>query len=250
MNLYGRPLPASRQLHPRGTKLFDYVQSFGKRFIVDNNIPWERYARDHRNRDIAFILGTTVLNERPQLLSLYEDLANGNRKVFRNVFHFGAEELEMTERGHILRGHLVLDNLYNTFQSLTDRDKLQTIGNFCSPQGLQKPKEESDSERARLDALIMEGANALSERIHREVPKSFRDYRKCIELARWCLALLLVKDPEARRRFLKQGSVNSFCDAALVKDALFWNAGILSGDAGARKMARFCKLTAVRELSV
>ena len=69
-----------------------------------------------------------------------------------------------------------------------------------------------------------------------------------MEVARWCLALLLIKDRDARHRFEKQGSVNSFCDAALVKDALFWNAGILSGDGGVRRMARFCKLTALREL--
>ena len=60
--------------------------------------------------------------------------------------------------------------------------------------------------------------------------------------------MLLIKDRNARTRFERQGSVNSFCDAALVKDALFWNAGILSGDRGVSRIAGFCKLAALTEL--
>jgi hypothetical protein len=249
MNLYGRPLPASTKLHHRGIKLWDEIQSFNERFVVDNHQPWERYARLRANERIAFILGTTVLNERSQLLSVFED-SKGQRKVFHNVFLFGAENLEVNGNGYIFRGRLVLDRLDDAMLSLKDREKLRTLGDFCSPQSFSNPKEEPDPEILRLNALITEGADALLKRIQDDVPHCFRDYRKSVTVARACLALLLTKNPDARRRYENQGSVNSFSDAGLIKDALFFHAGILSNDNGVRKMAGYCRVKALGALPI
>jgi hypothetical protein len=102
MNLYGVPLDGPNSLHPNGIKLWDELQSFKYRLVVDNNSPWEKHAKDDAYSDIAFIVATTVLNERDQLLTLYED-CHGHRKEFYNVFFFGAEIDEVAAQGRAER---------------------------------------------------------------------------------------------------------------------------------------------------
>jgi hypothetical protein len=259
LNLYGNPLPAARG-HPHGQNLWHEIQALRERFIVDNHIPWEKYAKDLRHSEFGFILGTTVLNESPVLLHLIEN-PGGLRKVYPNVFHFGAD-LEVDATGRVLRGHLLIDRLDEDLMSLLDRDKLATLGNFSSALGIKKPFDECGPELFRLvnpvrQQLLLRlrkqcglGASAgLLHQIQSKGARCFKDYRQCIEVARLCFALLLIEDREARRRFNSKGSVNGFGDAALIKDALFFNAKILSNDFGVRRMARYCGITTVRELT-
>jgi hypothetical protein len=262
MNLYAQPYPESKLMHPRGTSLWAEIQEFAHRFVVDNHVPWEQYARQRQHSRIAFIVGTTVLNECPKLLHVFEG-AHGHRKAYRNVFHFNAEISEVTEPGHIVTGTLYLDRLDDALLSLYDREKLTSIGDFDSVSGFRKPKEEPSTELERLRRIIRAellqrlGVRAgcplpmgLPQLIQTSARKSFKDYRISCSVARMCLALLLIQERKARGRFESMGSANAFSDAGLLKDALFFKASILSQDQGVRQMASFCGVTVRRDLHV
>ena len=252
MNLYGVPLDGSKYAHPNGVKLWDELQSFKFRLVVDNHTPWEKFAKDEAYADVAFILATTALNEKNKLLALCED-GQGHRKAFQNVFLFGAEIDEVTEQGHIVKGRLSLERLDRDIISLKDKGKLDTIGtlkNEFNPLGFKRPKEESDKELERLKALRQLGQDVLHKEIEAKAQKCFKNYRFSTEVARMSLALLLEKESAARHTFNRNGSANSFSDAGLVKDALFLKAWIWSEDKGARKMATYCNVRPLHETEI
>ena len=247
MNLYGVPLDESKILSPNGTKLWNEFQGFKYRFVVDNHSPWEKFAKDETYAGVAFVLATTAKNERDRLLTLFED-DHGHRKEFSNVFFFGAQIDEVTEQGYMVKGKVMLERLDRDAISLKDKGKLDTIGSMLSPLGFRRPKEEPDKELERLQALRQRGQDVLQKDIEDKAPKCFKNYRLSAEVARMSLALLLEKEPAARHTFDKKGSVNSFSDAGLVKDALFLKAWIWSEDWGARKMASYCNVRAFRKI--
>ena len=161
MNLYGVPRDESKILSPKGTKLWDELQSFKYRLVVDNHSPWEKFAKDEAYAGVAFILATTALNENNKFLALCED-RQGHRKAFQNVFLFGAEIDEVTEQGHMVKGKLSLERLDRDTISLKDKDKLRTIGTIKSefnPLGFKRPEEEPDKELERLKASLMSPAS-------------------------------------------------------------------------------------------
>jgi hypothetical protein len=252
MNLYGVPLDGSKILSPSGTKLWDELQSFKYRFVVDNHSPWEKFAKDETYADVAFVLATTALNEKNKLFALCED-AQGHRKAFQNVFLFGAEIDEVTEQGYMVKGRLSLERLDRDTISLKDKAKLDTIGTLESefnPLGFKRPKEESDKELERLKVLRQLGQDVLQKEIEAKAQKCFKDYRLSTEVARMSLALLLEKEPAARHTFDRNRSANSFSDAGLLKDALFLRAWIWSEDGGVRKMATYCNVRPMREKEI
>jgi hypothetical protein len=186
---------------------------------------------------------------------VFED-AQGHRKAYRNVFLFNAEISEVTERGYIVKGTLNLDRLDDALFSLYDRKKLTSIGDFDSLYGFRRPKEEPIIELERLKRIIRAeflqrlGVRAgcplgmgLPQLIKTSALESFQDYRTSCNVARMCLALLLIQDRKVRSRFDSMGSTNAFSDAGLLKDALFFRADILSQDQGVRRMASFCGVT-------
>ncbi|MBP9902406.1 MAG: hypothetical protein KBH45_13160 [Verrucomicrobia bacterium] len=248
MNLYGVPQDWSEKLHPNGKKLWDEFQRFKYRLIVDNHSPWERFAKDEAYSDVAFVLGTTVMNERDKLLTLFEN-HHGHRKDFPNVFFFLAEIDDITEQGYLLKGTVSLERLDRGAVSVADKTKLASVGSILSPIGFSRPKEEPDEELERLTALRQHGQVALRREIEAKTPKCFRNYRLSTEVARMSLALLLEKEPAAQRTFDRKGSANSFSDAGLIRDALFLKTWVWSEDGGARKMASFCNVRAVREIT-
>jgi hypothetical protein len=243
LNLYGRPLPGSVDLHPRGHDLWDRLHAFRTKFIVDNNIPWEKWSLLSSHSDIEFILGTTTLNERAQLLTLFQS-ANRPVKRFKNVFTLEGRMFEVAPDGSIMKGQLDLALLDNAALSLHSRRKLATIGDFNHPLGIKNPKAEVHEEEERLEGLVQMGGIALKGKVEQMRTSCFADYRRSIEVARLCLACLLATEPKARNTFKKKGAANSFRDAGVIKDALFLKAGILSGDKLVQKMARMCGISA------
>jgi hypothetical protein len=246
MNLYGVPLDGSKILSPNGTKLWDELQSFKYRFVVDNHSPWEKFAKDETYAGVAFVLATTAKNERDRLLTLFED-DHGHRKEFSNVFFFGAKIDKITEKGY-MQGNVMLERLDRDAISLKDKGKLDTIGNMLSPLGFRRPMDEPDEELERLKVLRQRGQDALQKEIEDKAQKCFKNYRLCTEVARMSLALLLEKEPAARHTFDRKGSANSFSDAGLVEDALFLKARIWSEDWGVREMATYCNVGSFRKI--
>ena len=165
------------------------------------------------------------------------------------MFFFGAEIGEVTEHGYMVKGKVSLERLDRDAISLADKGKLDTMGNMLSPIGFRRPKDEPDKELQRLEALRQRGQDALQKEIKDKAQKCFKNYRLSTEVARMSLALLLEKEPDARRTFDRKGSANSYSDAGLIKDALFLNAWVWSEDRGARQMAFYCGVRAFTELS-
>jgi hypothetical protein len=239
LNLYGVPLANLDSLHPNGRDLWEQLQSHKYRLIVDNQVPWEKKAKDKTFADVAFILGTTSLNERDQLATLHED-RRGHRKLFENVFLFEADISEVTEQGYILKGHLSLSRLDDDAISTTDKTK--------DTPASERAKEEPENELERLAVVRQRGPDTLANEIKIKLPHCYKNYRLCIEVSRMCLAMLLEREPSARHTLCRKGSVNSYSDAGLIKDALFLNAWVWSEDSLARKMATYCGVRALPEL--
>ena len=68
--------------------LFDVIQRFTRRFVVDNNVGWFELSATSQNADVAFILGTTADKEAWRLRALLEN-PDGSPKARTNVFMFG-----------------------------------------------------------------------------------------------------------------------------------------------------------------
>src|SRR5437899_5404090 len=74
-------------VHPTRKNLWKELKAFGEKFVVDNHIPWEEFACSKGCSHIAFILGTSVLNELARPIRVFED-HSGIPKAHRNVFLF------------------------------------------------------------------------------------------------------------------------------------------------------------------
>lgn len=256
INLYARPLPNP---HPRGKNLWNEIGKFEERYVVDNHIPWTQYADRKDFAKTAFILGTTALNEKAQLISIYER-PGGTLRSHRNVFLFHGRDFKWHEDGRMLNGLLVIDRLDDTISSLDDRNKVLVFGDHRI---LKNPRDESPREtqrltefmRAELLNLLVKRADLqpttppLLEQIQEGLGQCFGNYRRSIDVARLCYAQLLTRSSRAVQNFLKKGSVNGFLDAGLIKDALFFNALILTQDAGVREMANYCGIKTFKELT-
>ena len=68
--------------------LFEVIQRFARRFVVDNHVDWFELSAAPNNANAAFILGTTADKEASPLRLLLEGKA-GTPKVRQNVFLFG-----------------------------------------------------------------------------------------------------------------------------------------------------------------
>lgn len=234
----------------RRRNLWRVIHEYEEKFIVDNHVPWERCARS--NRDVAIILGTAILNETAQTSKIFLR-CDGRAKSQRNVFVFKPWYLDYAPDARIVSGRLLIDRLDDLLIHQYRKEKLIVLGDNRL---LRNPTEEVASELGVLQSLIREHALALLAerygiphggssmltltRIRSESAKCCGDYRRSIEVARMCFALLLIEDKTARRNFEARGSQNGFLDASLIKDALFFKASILSDDRGVKRLAGYC----------
>lgn len=148
LNLYARPQPCP--LHPKSKNLWEEIQKFSEKFIVDNHVPWSQYARRKECANTAFVLGTSALNENTKLMSIFEE-PGGKRRAHRNVFLFGPRDLEYDQRGCLLNGKLVIDRLDETAISVFDRGKLSTFGDHRI---LKKARDEAPRDTEKILHLL------------------------------------------------------------------------------------------------
>lgn len=256
LNLYAQPLPAP--LHPKSKNLWKEIQKFTERYIVDNHIPWDQYAPRKDCANTAFILGTSALNEKSQLISIYEQ-PGGKRRSHHNVFLFHAGEMESDRRGRLLKGELVVDRLDENAISVLDRKKVLTFGDN---QILKNARDEDPEEIERVrrtirTELVLQLTQrggltptvaSLRSQIQQSVGACRGDYRRSIEVARLCYARLLSSNANAIKNYRNKGSLNGFLDAGIIKDALFFEAKILTRDDGVKSMAKYCGIETVKEL--
>ncbi len=238
--------------------LFDAIQSFERRVVVDNHIDWFGLSGLPENSNTAFILGTTTDRESSPLNLLLEDLS-GKPKVRKNVFMFG---MKSPTHEDILAGHrtplLVISQFDEYATTILDMDGIRK---FDQPGGEKSKWDSSRSindekqkildlleiknvgETARLkDIKPLDGKLRLS--IEQQRSKCFKRFWESNDVARLAYCrLLLGKDREsrkARKEFEAEHYPNVFGDLHLMQNALFFNAGCASDDKAVRKMAAFC----------
>jgi hypothetical protein len=226
-------------MHQNGAILWDEIQSYKHRWIVDNHTPFGKLASNPEFSDTAFILGTTVLNEHANPILLFETLS-GKRKAFVNVFHFSVPRID----GEYW---LAIDRVDRAYLSIHNRERIIADANFKNPR--DESIRQLNAIRSVMRMCIMwmlykragfRVGSSLLQAIRGLVPQCFKNYLWSGKIATLCFARLLIDSHQARNRFESKGSMNGFMDTGLIKDALFFNAGILSGDRAVGRMARYC----------
>jgi hypothetical protein len=226
-------------MHQNGAGLWEEIQNYKQRWIVDNHTPVEKLAHSPEFSDAAFIRGTTVLNEQAQPILLFEKVS-GERKTFLNVFHFSVPWLHG-------QYWLAIDRLDRAYLSIHNRKKVIADSEFKNPR--DEGAEQLNALRLIMWRCVLWMAyrraglllgSSIVEAIRGLVPRCLKNYRLSANVATLCFARLLVDSENARNNFEKNGSMNGFMDAGLIKDALFFNAGILSRDREVGRMARYC----------
>ena len=240
--------------------LFDAIQSFERRVVVDNHIDWFGLSGKPENSKTAFILGTTADRESSPLRLLLEDLS-GKPKVRKNVFMFG---MKSPAHEDILAGRLapllVISRLDEYATAILDMDGLRK---FDQPGG-EKSKWDSsrsinDEKQKVLDLLGIKNVGEIAQlaetqmldeklrvSIEQQKGKCFKRFWESNDVARLAYCRLLLwrhhVSRKTRKEFEKQINLNVFGDFHLIQNALFFNSGFVSNDEAVRKMGEFCKM--------
>ena len=241
-----------------GKNVWERIQRSPRKYVLDTHWPLEEclghpeYLRD------SFILGTTRLNEQSELIRLFID-SKGRKKIGKNVFLFGVNESVGT-----------LERLDEWFLSTMDINKLLTTGDLNSPASkfiLPSPTEvqqevlvlQFEIRRELFGILCREKtarkpleATYTNQLLYRNIRSQISNCFASLEIsgivARWAFALLLINSHKARSNFLKKGPTNGFYDAAIIGNALFFGAEVLSLDEGVHEMGRYCGVKVRRNL--
>jgi len=258
--------------HPLGKEDLLAVLTGMERFMVDNNSSWKKEAAKPENRDKAFIVGDTIMDEpydlEGNLFSNKVDISNNN------IFAFGA--IDWQELAPYLAGphHLILppcltiDRFDSYFQILCDKEKLRrdsrprtkrTDAHFLEREW-KRAYNDSDARAWVLQqlglrevvkiALVPDAASRqakIIQTIRSEVPNCFKDYVRASNIAYLCYAALLLEPSDkedsvgwkTRNEFNDTGNVNVFGDTRLVRDALWFGSRILSSDGAVKRMAEY-----------
>jgi|GEM_PF-2121590 len=236
--------------------LFEVIQGFPRRFVVDSHIDWLEFSAAPESADAAFILGTTISKEASPLHLLLET-KTGAPKIRNNVFMFG---LKAPGPKDILAGHRTPFLVITRFDAYATRVlDIQGLRKF-DQQGVNGTKwdtsksiiEEKSRVLALLEANSIEEIGATGEgqakdsalrlRIDQQRQKCFKDFWKSDEVSRYAHARLLLASRVARTEFARTDYMNVFGDRYLIQNALFLNTGVLSNDKNVRKFARFCSV--------
>ncbi len=236
--------------------LFEVIQRFARRFVVDNNVDWLELSAAPENADTAFVLGTTADKEAWRLRALLET-PDGTPKIRLNVFMFGWRSPTPKD---ILCGHrtplLLISRLDEHLTKILDMDGLRKFDQQAKGKAKWDTSTSIAEEKTKVLALlgvsrIGEAAEPKARRVKDEALKMsielernqcFKDFWKSNDVSRYGYARLLLASRSARNEFADVDYPHVFGDRYLVQNALFLKAGILSRDNSVKKMARFCGL--------
>ncbi len=220
-----------------GEDLFHVICS-GERIIVDN-CEWKK--RSLAQPQLAFILGKTIVDERNNLHGeLFNEKIRGGRS---NVFLFGVEKIKDCSIGLVI--HRLDAHLPEIFSG--------PIPPRSGPNAGDPNKWNCPIKRERLRDSVKNLMNDSSERLHGYVASNvqacFRNFDQSCLVADYChaLALLEIRQQSHReRQKFSNNASNLFGDTALIQNALFLGAKILSGDrAFLKQMADYCSIQLV-----
>ncbi len=252
------PMPHEKE------NLFEVV-SQRERYVVDTNSNWQAESARPENRDKAFILGQTIIDEQDNMRGLLfgPKVKLHNRNIFvLSVFHASDPSI-----GNVM----MLERLDAHYASVFDETSLR--------EGSKPRKERKDAksleyqrqfkagvEHERQVILLLLGKiKEISELpvpkelkpmrarflafIRKESPECSGDYLRAVGVARYCYALLLAEVRKMRTEFSKRDYLNVFGDTRIIQNALFLQAEILSGDRPLKRMASYAGLNCVNKIS-
>jgi hypothetical protein len=205
--------------------------------------------------DCAFILGATIQNEMDRATAVLFDRA-GRPIIARNFFLFSYDE---DSSGWAI-GRMDENHRY-----IYDQRGLQADGKSDPPIKLRALTEahvlELENEaalllgeiRRELIHLLKQPRRIVCQRLliqevrHLIMARS-NDFHAALNIARRCYAALLIDDRTARKDYLEK-PVNGLEDSALIGEALFLNAEILSGNRHVKRMGSYCSIPVQDKLS-
>lgn len=253
--LDGRFVPFAPQ---PAVNLFETISKM-ERYVVDSHGNWKAEAAKPENRDRAFILGRTILEEqhdtRGLLFGPKVNLCNNNIFLLgmRSQLGEGPPWVKLERLDEAYRKEFDEERLSNAAKGLKDtkllnyeRRRLEDIGaekdavlsiiRVTDIASLPAPRE-LEGPRADLLASIRAGVSAC-----------VNNYLKAIDIARRCYALLLMEKIKIRNEFASPDYDNVFGDTTAIQNALFLKAAILSEDKQLRRMAGYVRLECVKSL--
>lgn len=194
--------------------LFEVVQGFGRRVVVDNHIDWHALSSKPKNSKIAFILGTTVDKESSPLRLLLEDV-DGNSKIRPNVFMFGMKSPSVEDEffGFSIP-HLVISRLDSHATVLRDMDRLRRFEQKCGDKASWDTSKSLAEEKRRVLQLLginqITDVHLMPERdskrdevkhlIERDRPKCFKRFWESNDVARYAHAVLLLGSKDVSKK--------------------------------------------------
>jgi len=243
--------------------LFEVLLSM-ERFLIDSNSPASiRDATRATNRDKAFIIGYTFIDEQDNL----ENTLLGHDNCNNNLFGFGYIEedcdwplgecvmihrLDEHQRFALNMWSLRLESRPRQKRLKDDpefieREKDRTAKNrqfkvhithkILSVTDLVEPE---DNDRKKLE---------LIEIIRSKSAQCFKNYHEAAEIASLCYSALLLEPDEVGKKTRKEfhdkdgnPKRNCFGDTHLIQNALWLNSRIISKDAAVVRMAEYLNL--------
>jgi hypothetical protein len=223
----------------QGEDLFKTIQGMD-RVIVDNCVPWKERALAEPQR--AFILGQTMDHESSNLEGdLFNEEVKGGRE---NVYLVGIDSRNKPIKILIHR----LDSHFKAgFKSRLPRlDEMS-------------PAEEAgwnDPEKRRLlrdriaELTLFFSEDQMQQKINDQLSRCFGNFGLSCCTAEFVYALMLVKtfhnDSGEREKFMNNDK-HLFGDTGIIRDALFFEALILSDDEKhVHKMASYCRIRCLK----
>jgi len=219
----------------QGEDLFKTIQGM-ERVIVDNNAEWKKrsLAEPHR----AFILGQAIDNEKSDLEGEFfnEEIREGRNNVYLLGLDF------RNEPGKILIDRL--DSQFRAFFKSPLPRLFEEVTTWNDPDKRLKLRDRI----AKLTSFFTE--KQMQERINEQLPRCVGNFVLSCCTAEFTYALLLVniyhKDSSEREKFI-QNHKNLFGDTSMIRDALFFDAQILSDDEKhVHKMASYCQICCLK----
>ena len=233
--------------------LFDLIQTFERRFVVDTHVDWFSLSGDARSSKFAFVIGTTADREASPK-RLHVENFNLTPKVRNNVFIFGLRPaLEKDVAAGFPEHQLILQRLDEHATRVLDMQGLRAFeqnegAHWDTGEGLDASKSEvlrilgikSSEDLSRLGST--DTPQRLQARVRTLRHQCFRDFPLSWSVALHAYAHLLCFFTKARNEFLRPSYLNLLGDAQLVQNALYLYADILSRDEAVKRMARTCEI--------
>jgi len=247
--------------HPlRPENLFDEVWN-KNHYVVDRNVPWAKIAAKPENLDKAFILGKTMSDEEPNTKALL--FSPKVKSENNNLFVLGLIDLNQ-------RRVIILERIDKEYRSVFDPKSLSASSSESGRKTDAKMVQwEYDRKRTieheRRQVLDLLGVKTISdlpppehsvELMKKLVAFIKSNARRCLfnwelsaYVARHSYALLLAEHfPKIHEEIAEREYWNVFGDTQILKDALFLEAGILSGDKALARMGGYCGLECVTDV--